>query len=171
MSGVVVVMFSSVNLDTLLPLMRTALERSISSPGDSINSNPPLNHMLCIAAIKEPNLKPSPSAVRPYLNMFHAGIVFVADERDLAEILEVAGMPSILTQTVQRDMSAAFVTGTLDQWKHALLRGCVSSTSTEVRQLYNQVYQEFSRLGLSQAFEVTVSPERPDRTFLLEHKK
>lgn len=158
-------------MDKMLPLMRQALGRSVSAIADKAGFNPPLHDMLCVANIKETNLKPHAMSVKPYLNLFHAGFVIATDERDFAEVLEVAGMPAIMVETLQRDIRLAFITGSLSQWKDAIVRGCISSVGKETRHIYNQVYLAFSKLGLSAAFELTLSPERPDKTYLIEYKR
>lgn len=164
-------MFSQLNTDMLLPLMRQALGRSISAAADKASFDPPLHHMVCIACMKEPDVKLTAAAVKPYLNLFHAGFIVAADERDFAEVLEVAGLPSVMVDTLQRDTRCAFITGTVAQWRDALLRGGVSTVGSSTRHIYNDIYREFSRLGLAPAMELTVTQERPDRTFLIEHKK
>jgi hypothetical protein len=168
MSGVALVQFSTVDLQKLLPLTRQGLDRSISEPADSINSNPPLHHMLCIATIKEPNIRPSAAAAIPYVNLFHAGFLVAAHERDMPEIMEIAGMPCVLTESVERGISVAFIAGTLEKWKTAVLRGCVQSATREARHTYNLIYGEFNKLGLGPIFEAR-KVERPDHTFLLEY--
>jgi hypothetical protein len=170
MSGVALVQISTLDLSKLLPLGRQALGRSLSEPADSVNSNPPLHHMLCIAALKEPRLRPSPGACVPYLNLFHAGFLIAADERDFAEILEIAGMPCVLTETETRGISTAFVAGTLAQWKTAIIRGCVKTATREARHTYNLIYNEFNKLGLAPIFETRKTPMTGDTTFLLEYK-
>jgi len=124
MSGVALVQFSSLDLHKLLPITRQGLERSISEPADSIDSNPPLHHMLCVGAIKDPHIKASASATLPYIDLFHAGFIIGALEYNMAEVLEIAGMPTIMVDSVERGISVAFVAGTLIQWKQAILRGC-----------------------------------------------
>lgn len=168
MSAAVLVQFSGLDLQKLLPIARQGLDRSISEPADSIDSNPPLHHMLCVAAINEPNLKPSAQACVPYTNLFHAGFIMAAHERDMAEILSICGMPSILTESVERGISVAYVAGTLSKWKSACLRGCVKDASREARHTFNLVYAEFNKLGLAPLFEAR-KVERPDNTFLLEY--
>ena len=169
MSGVALVQFSTLNLQKLLPLCRQMLERSISEPADSIGADPPLNHMLCVAAINEPDLKPSAASCVPYMNLFHAGFIIAADERDMAEILAVCGLPCVMVETVERGICTAFIAGTLSQWKTATLRGCVKSVSRETRHTYNLIYSEFNKIGLAPLFEAR-KVERPDHTFLLEYK-
>lgn len=170
-SGVALISFTSVSLDALLPLARHAFGRSISTAADAAGISPPLHHMLCIAAMKEPNVKANAASVKPYLNLFQAGFLIGVDERDCAEVLEIASMPSLLMDCVNRDVRCLFISGTLSQWRDALIRGCVATASKEARYTYNLVYKEFSKIGLAQSFEVKASPERPDHTFLLSHIK
>lgn len=168
MVGVALVMMSKLDTDTLLPLMRQALGRNIAAGPDAAGVDPPLHHLMCLASIKETTK--SASAVLPYLNMFHAGFIVAADERDFAEVLEVAGLPAILVDSQQRGIKVAFIAGTLAEWRDAIIRGSVPTTSKDVRAIYNQVYLAFSKLGLSTTLDLTVSIERPDKTFLIEYK-
>ena len=169
MSGALLAQFSSLNLGKLLPLGRKALERSLSEAADSIGAEPPLHHMLCLAAIKNPRIRPTVEACAPYLNLFHAGFILAVDVRDLAEVLELAGMPAISTESVSRDIYMVFMAGTLSQWRDALFRGCQQEVTPEVRHLYNSVFHEFKRAGIAGAFEFK-QREQKDNTFLLEHK-
>jgi hypothetical protein len=168
MSGVALVQFSKLDTPKLLVLGRQMFERSLSEKADSIDSNPPLHDMLCIASMNEPDLKPSAAACVPYMNLFHAGFCIVADERDIAEILAICGMPSVMVETVSRGICSVFVAGTLLQWKSALLRGCVKSASRETRHTFNLVYGEFNKMGLAPLFEAR-KVEQFDHTFLLEY--
>lgn len=169
MSDVALVQFSSLDLTKLLPIARRALDRSISEAADSIDSNPPLHHMLCVANIKEPGIRPSAASCVPYLNMFHAGFLIAAYERDIAEILEIAGMPCILVESVARGVCVVFIAGTIDQWKTACLRGCVQTVTREARHTYNLIYSEFNKIGLASVFEARKT-EKTDNTFLLEYQ-
>jgi hypothetical protein len=124
--------------------------------------------MLCISAIKDDKLRPSAAATVPYINLFHAGFVVASHEYDMAEILEITGMPAIVTPSVERGVSVAFIAGTLLQWKQAVLRGCVATASREARHTFNLIYSEFNKLGLAPIFEAKKT-ERNDHTFLLEY--
>jgi len=171
MSGVILASFSRLEMDALLPLARQAFGRSIAAPADKAGYDPPLHHMLCIAAIKDPNVKGTASSVTPYLDLFHAGFFIAAHEDDFAEILEIAAMPAISGDTVSRGVRAAFIAGTLTQWRQAILRGCIDKVSPEARTVFNSVYKLLCRMGLSPALQLQPGQEREDRTFLIEHKK
>jgi len=168
MSGAVLVSFTKLDTPKLLTLGRKMFERSLSEAADRVDSNPPLHDMLCIASMNEPDLKPSASACVPYTNLFHAGFIIVADERDMAEILSICGLPCVMVETVERGVCTVFVAGLISQWKNAILRGCVKSVSRETRHTFNMLYGEFNKLGLTPLFEAK-KVERQDHTFLLEY--
>jgi len=169
MSGVVLVQFSTVDLSKLLVLGRQGLDRSLSEAADGAGFDPPLHHMLCVASIKDKDIRANADSIKPYLNLFHAGFVIVADERDIAEILELAGMPSLMVETVTRGMCFVFASGTLSMWRDAILRGCQKEVSQDVRHIYNMIYGEFKKLGLTSIFEANSKPAQDGHTFYLEH--
>lgn len=170
MSGVALVQISSLDLGAFLPLGRKALDRSLSEKPDNAGLSPPLHHLLCIAAIKAKDIKASSMACRPYLNLFHAGFLIAAIDRDIPEVLEIASMPSITTESAERGVMLAFISGNLSQWRDTLLRGCQRETSRSVRNIYNKVFQEFKRIGLGAAFDFNQVEHNRDLTFLLENK-
>jgi hypothetical protein len=126
--------------------------------------------MLCVAAMKTPESRTSED-IAPYLNMFHAGFLIASEERDCAEILELAGMPSIRVETVERGIFALFISGSLSQWKDAVLRGCQSNARRETRHVYNQIYTKFKDMGLAGIFSVKSKQHPRDNTFLLEYRQ
>jgi hypothetical protein len=170
MSAVALVQFSEVNLHKLIPLCRQALDRGIADVADAAGCEPPLNHMLCIAAMKTHDIKANAEAVRPYMNMFHAGFIIAVDERYCAEILELASMPSIMTPSVERGLSVMFIAGNLSQWRDAILKGCQKEVSREARETFNKIYTEFKNIGLAGAFSFKSKDHTRDQTFLLEYK-
>jgi hypothetical protein len=169
MSGIALVQFSDLDLKTLLPLGRQAFDRNLAAEADRQGHEPPLHHMLCVANMKNPQAK-AVEDVRPYLNLFHAGFIVACNDRDAAEVLEVAGMPSVVVETVERGYLALFISGTISQWRSAVLRGCQPEVSRGTREVYNGVYTKFKSLGLAQLFNAKSKPSRRDQTFLLEYK-
>jgi|GEM_PF-3363368 len=168
MSGVALVQFSDVDLKTLLPIGREAFDRNLAANADSQGHEPPLHHMLCVAGIKNPQAKTAEDT-RPYANLFHAGFLIACNDRDAAEILEVSGMPSVMVETVERGYTALFISGSVAQWREAVLRGCQPEVSRNTRQVYNSVFTKFKSMGLAGLFNVKSKPSRRDQTFLLEY--
>lgn len=168
MSAAQLVGFTSLNLKTLLPLMQAALGRNVAEVADGANLDPPLHHMLCVASIKDEHLKPSAESVRTHAALFHAVVIVGCDERDTAEVLSIAAMPSVVTPTRARGMDCVLLAGTVEQWIDAVMRGCHKSVSREAREIYNSVYQQFSRHRLAPLFPTPVAAT--DNTFYLESK-
>lgn len=169
MSGVALVQFSSLELKNFILLGRQGLDRNLSAAADAAGHEPPLQHMLCVAAMKNPSANKATDVI-PYLNLFHAGFMIAADERDWAEILELAAMPCIMVESIERGLNMGYVAGTLLQWQAAILRGCQKEVSREVRHTYNLIYGKFRDVGLAPAFQFKSKPTNRDQTFLLEYK-
>lgn len=170
-SAVALASFTHLDKNNVLTLMRTALGRSVSGPADKLGCNPPLQHMLYIAAMKEPDLKPQAASIKPYLNLFHAGFIVAADEFDFAEILEIAGLPVVMSDTVNRGIKLAYIVGSVAQWRDALLRGGVSTTGSEARKVYNMIYTEFNKIGIAPALDLKAGVTLADSTFTIDVKR
>jgi hypothetical protein len=170
MSGVALVQISAVDVSKLIQIGRQALDRNLAAAPDSAGLEPPMHHMLCVAALKDEHLKPYSESARPYVNMFHAGIVIACEEYECAEILELAGMPSIMVESVERGLNLLYIAGTLAQWREAVLRGCQKEVSRQAREVYNKIYAEFKTRGLHGFFNVKSNQHPRDNTFLLEYK-
>jgi hypothetical protein len=169
MSAVALVQFSTLELPKYLKVGRTALDVNLADSADSAGHEPPLHHMLCVAALQLDNARASKD-VSPYLNMFHAGFFIAADDRDWTEVLELAGMPCVMSGvSAGRGASLGMVAGTLLQWREAIFRGCQHTTSTEVREVYNKIFSEFKNIGLESAFRFKAKSLK-DNTYLLEYR-
>jgi len=170
MSAVALVSVTSLDLGKFLKIGRQALDRNLAESPDSRNLNPPLHHLLCIAAIKDSDLQPVAESAIPYLHLCSAGFMIAADERDFAQILEVGSMPCVLEETLTRGLSIGYMYGTMLQWKQAVLRGCHKTATEQVREVYNKVYGEFKTIGMASVFEAR-QKQTPTGTFYLEYHK
>jgi hypothetical protein len=93
-----------------------------------------------------------------------------ADERDMLEILQLAGMPFVVVETIVRSVQAAVVTGTLSQWRDAVVSGCSKGVPTPVRHCFNKLHGLFIASGLNVWGDYTPR-STPDQTFLLLEDK
>lgn len=171
MTAARIVGVTALNLKEFLPLMRDALQRNVAEVPDAANLNPPLHHLMCISAVKQPTIRASSEHCRPQANMFHAIVLIACDERDTAEILEVAALPSVVVQSTTRGLDCMLLAGTLEQWISAVIRGCQAGVTRQTRETYNKVYAEFVRLRLDGMFKVESVQQRDDTFLLLEHKR
>ena len=97
MSGVRLVGMTALDLNAFLPVTQIALKRNLAEAADNGNHDPPLHHLLCLAAIKDQNVRPTADSVKNYTTMFNACMMVACDVRDTAGVLECASMPSIIS--------------------------------------------------------------------------
>ena len=174
-AGAALVLLSNLDLNTLLPLSRELLGYSLAKAADGLTV--PLSefaHQLaCLAAFKDSEAPPTVRAAIPYLELCHAGFLVAADERDLVDILEIAGLPFIVVDTPQRGIQTAIVSGSLNSWVRAVKLACHSqfSMSRDVRHIYNIIYTQLCNIGLKDIFGDLQTTELHDKTFLLEGKR
>jgi hypothetical protein len=124
----------------------------------------------CLAAMKNNN---APVSLSPHL-LTHVSfsVLVAANERDLVDILEYcSSMSFTVADTIIRGIQAAVVTGTLSQWKIAVLSGCHESTEPSVRFMFNKVLAIFEADNLGVWSDCTRTNHREDSTLLLEGPK
>jgi len=94
-----------------------------------------------------------------------------ADDRDLLDILQhCAGMPFVTAETNVRGVQIAVVTGTLAQWRDAVVSGCHKDVEPPVRHCFNKLHGWFMAAGLNVWGDFQVR-QAGDYTFVLENKR
>ncbi len=124
----------------------------------------------CLASMKDQN---APVGLSPrLLNHVSFSILLATNERDLMDVLECCSSMSFTTaDTIIRGVLAAVVTGTLAQWKTAVLSGCHSTTEPSVRFIFNKILAEFESANLGVWSDCSRKNHRDDNTLLLEGPK
>ena len=124
----------------------------------------------CLAAMKNQN---APVGLSPHLLAHVSFSVLVAvNERDLVDILECcSSMSFTVADTIVRGIQAAVVTGTLSQWKIAVMSGCHESTEPSVRFMFNKILSLFEADNLGVWGDCTRKNHQEDNTLLLEGPK
>lgn len=123
----------------------------------------------CLAVMKDSN---APVSLSPHL-LTHVSfsVLLAADERDMLDILEYcSSMPFVACDTVARGVQAAVVTGTLAQWRDAVISGCQPAVEPNVRTLFNKILSIFEAACLNVWNDCDRRPG-PDNTLLLEDKR
>lgn len=123
--------------------------------------------MSCLSAFRNQFAKPGVQAASEIYDLNSVSCLIIADERDMPDILETAAIPYALTETKMRGIQSAFVSGTLRQWRTAILRGCSKGVPTPVRVCYDTIYLQFRSIGLGPMFNRS-QRDMGDNTFLLE---
>jgi hypothetical protein len=163
------------DLSQFLPVSRQLLGYSPAKAADgtTIPLQELAHQLACIAAFKNEQAGTSVRSAILHLDLFHAGFLIAADERDMVEILEIAGMPFTLTVTLVRGIDAAIISGSLTQWRAAVKVACSAKTqlSRGARHAFNSVYKILCEHGLKDMFDDLQVSEQQDHTFLLEHRR
>ncbi len=136
-----------------------ALEREVSDAERFLS---------CLAAFRDPKA-PAGYALHllPHVSV---SIFIVADDRDVRDILEYcSGMSFVTTETLARGILAAVVSGTLAQWRNAVVSGSVRETEGPVRLAFNKLRTLFRGAGLDVWVDYRTR-EADDHTLLLEYK-
>lgn len=120
----------------------------------------------CLAVLKDR----SGEVASDLLSHVSFGVLVVADERDLFDILDVAvGMPFVRAMTVP-NVEMVVVSGTLRKWHDAVVSGTKETAPSIVRTCYSKILLLFDCAGLT--FVWSDFERRSDHSgFLLEHKR
>ncbi len=165
--GVALILLTKLDVQSFLPLSREILGYSPAKAADGASLSDVAHHLVCLTSFKDQQLPPTVQAATSQLNLLHAGFLIAADERDTVEILEIAAMPFVSTDTLSRGIDAIILSGTLAQWRDAVERGCCQDVTRDVRHAFNTIYRELCKVGLKEIFNRQVT-NRQDQTFLLE---
>jgi hypothetical protein len=171
MPDCVLVSAPAIDFRTLIGLSHKVLGRSPAAASDACRRelSDAERFLSCLAALRDER---APVGLSPHLLQHVSFSAFIgADERDMLEILQLcAAMPFVVVETVVRGVQAAVVTGTLSQWRDAVVSGCSKGVDSSVRHCFNKLHGLFIAAGLNVWGDYT--PRRaPDQTFLLLEDK
>jgi hypothetical protein len=140
---------------------------SASSDASQKQLNDTERFLNCLASMKDQN---APVTLPPHLLTHVSFSVLVAtDERDMLDVLECcSSMAFTVADTLARGVQAAVISGTLSQWKTAVLSGCEYSTEASVRFLFNKVLAIFEAANLCVWQDFKRTTHRDDNTLYLE---
>ena len=123
----------------------------------------------CLEALHDPHAQP---ALRPHLlNHVSFSVLIAAEDQDAIAIVEVAsGMPWVRTETRLRGLELIVVTGTLAQWRDAVISG--TNKDGNVQACYCKILTLFEQAGLNVWLHCTKKPNPANRSlFLLQDKR
>jgi hypothetical protein len=140
----------SIDFAKLLATSHEMFGYSISASSDASHKrlSDSEKFLSCLASMKDQN---APVGLSPHLLTHVSFSVLIAtNERDLMDVLECC------------------FTGTLAQWKTAVMSGCHETTEPSVRYLFNQILAQFEAANLGVWNDCTRKNHREDNTLLLK---
>jgi hypothetical protein len=170
MPDAVLIQVPSIDFRTFIGLSHKVLGRSPSATSDACRRelSDAERFLSCLAAMRD---EKAPVGLSPHLLKHVSFSAFIgADERDMLEILQLAGMPFVVVETIVRGVQAAVVTGTLAQWRDAVVSGCAKGAPTPVRHCFNKLHGLFASAGLN-VWQDYTPRSNPDQTYLLLEDK
>jgi hypothetical protein len=161
----------AIDFRAFLGLSHKVLGRSPAAPSDACRRelSDAERFLSCLAALRDEH---APIGLSPHLLAHVSFSAFIgADERDMLDILQLcAGMPFVAVETIVRGVQAAVVTGTLSQWKDAVVSGCSKGVPLPARHCFNKLHGLFVAAGLNVWHDFTAR-NASDQTFLLLEDK
>ena len=163
----VLIQVPSVDFRTFIGLSHKVMGRSPAAAADASRRElcDAEKFLSCLASLRDAK---AGVGLPPHLLSHVSFSAFIgADERDMLEILQLcSGLPFVVVETVVRGVQAAVVTGTLSQWRDAIVSGCSRSIESSVRHCFNKLYGLFTAAGLN-VWGDFQTRQAPDQTFLL----
>jgi len=161
----------AVNFTTFLAVTHEALGYSPAAKSDASHRKmcDAEKFISCLESLSDKNAAHSlPPALLTHVSF---SVLIAADDRDILSILEAAvGMPFVHTETTSRGIDLLVVTGTLAQWRVAVISG--SRREGTVQACYCKILTLFEGTGLNVWGDCKRKPAASDsRLFYLEDKR
>jgi len=138
----------AIDFTTFLNLTYEALRYSIASAVDSSHRKmvDAEKFLMCLAALQD---KSAETITANLLCHVSFSVLVIADERDLLDILEMTSGMSFVHGLTASNVALAVITGTLAQWKNAVIFGTNEATAPTVRMCYSKILLLFDYAGLT----------------------
>ena len=170
-ASAVLIVQPNIDFTTFLSLAHKVLGYSPSANVDQsrLDHSDSERFLSCLAALRDPN---APAGITPNL-LGHVSytVLVLSDERDLIDILEAAsGLPVVTSETLVRNVMLAILSGTLAQWRDAVVSGSSAAAEYNVRATFCKIMALFEQAGLGKVWKDYQTKPLDDNTFFLEYK-
>jgi hypothetical protein len=163
----------AVNFRDFLVASQKLLGHSPASAADASRRelSEPEKFLSCLAAFRDQNARVGPAPNPTFLSHLSFGVFVVAEERDMREVLECcSGMSFVIADTLGTRVLAAIITGTLAQWRDAVVAGLVREAEASVRVGFHRIHNLFYNMNLNVWSDHDIR-EAADGTFFMEPRR
>lgn len=172
---VIPVILSNVNwtkyLDTAQELLGHYPARGVDASTSKLSDHAKFISSLAEFKLKtELNAKHSLRTPGPWLDHTFYGFLISTSNSAILSIAESTDLAILSSQAVEKGIRAAIVSGTMKQWRDAVIVCCNATATERVRRLFNQIKGMFDSIGLSDIWFEYSLKNLPDKTFLLERQ-
>lgn len=166
---------TTVDFNTLLLTTKKALHRSISDSVDSHNmpARTPAGFLACLGEFHTEGSNPH-NVLREagcFLEFMTYGFLLITNRELTFEIIQESRLPFLTTETIRVDHTLSFLSGTLSQWRTAIINCASDRMPSDIRLFANKSMSYFEKIGLSEVFAKFDKVMMPDQTYRLEYKK
>ncbi len=100
----------------------------------------------------------------------HLGFSFlcVTAEDTIRESMERTDLDHVVFDSIRRGFCGAILSGTAAAFKDAITECCNAESTTDIRELYNEIYLALQFVGLRRIWTDTVTKKVIDGTFLIK---
>lgn len=173
MNRVIPIAVSAVNwqqyIDTAADLLGHAPSRGVDTSRSKLSDFAKYAASLAEFSAKQ-ELDPRGVLRRPGPHLRHLSFSVMVCEKH-STILRIAedGGLAVISSPLKKER-AAVISGTLAQWREAVIVFCQRDTPRELRELFNEVKRMFDSIGLSDLWHDYRRQGLPDETYFLEFK-
>lgn len=172
---VIPVILSNVNwtkyLDTAQELLGHNPARGVDASTSKLSVFAKFTASLAEFKLKtELNAKQTLRTPGPWLDHTFYGFLIYTSSTTILGIAESTDL-AILSAQGGKGERAAIVSGTLKQWREAVIVCCNATATERVRRLFNQIKGMFDQVGLADIWFEFSLKGLPDKTFFLERQK
>ncbi len=102
----------------------------------------------------------------------HLGFSFLCVSADdtIRESLERTHLEHVVFDTSRRGFTGAIISGTIANFRDAITECCDSTSNTDIRQLYNDIFLQMRAAGLRRVWNTRTKKIASDGTFLIQSK-
>ncbi len=150
-----VILVSKPSIETLVPTLQTITQRSfdVKTLEDLLET---------IAGLSNRSMLD-----RSILRHLSFSFLCVAATDTIQESLERTFLDHVVFDTIRRGFSGAIISGTVSNFKDAITECCDSTSNTDIRELYNQIYLLLQRSGLRRIWDAQTK-KITDGTFTIK---
>ena len=170
---VLLVTTPAVNFRDFLVASADALGYSPASAADASRRelSEPQKFLCCLDAFRDRDARVGPTPNPKFLSHLSFTVYVVAEERDMLDILECcSGISFVTADTLVTRVLAAMITGTLAQWRDAVVAGLVREAQPTVRVGFHRIHGLFYGMNLNVWSDYDIR-EAGEDIFFMESKR
>lgn len=162
---------TQVDFQTLFSIASQTLGRSVSRSLDEVQTpaKAPTGFIAALMEFKSPNSKLVAAVRRPGFTLLHLHYTFlvVSTPEAIGEVQQQTNL-HIVTERTKSGFSVSIVTGSLDQWRSAIINGLSESCGYSLRLFLDACLVELDKEGLGPMFQDYNRITHLDQTFSLK---